>query len=218
MAADFKSVPEFALLTAIAIGLAGASPAVRVFSEETLLYRREAEAGHSRIAYFLAKVLAVIPRMALACLHLTTFLILLAVPGGLSWGIAFVANLVYFWAIYGLAAVVSMVARREDAPLFATILSLVVGILSGASPSLATVRGWHVEGLWRASPGTWFAELYFGQMVAPFSYLYQVGLAAEATGFELDRLWLNVAVVFGIGLAYRVVAFAGLFVGHRLRI
>ncbi|KAK7931561.1 hypothetical protein PG985_002273 [Apiospora marii] len=218
VAADFKSVPEFALLTAIAIGLAGASPAVRVFSEETLLYRREAEAGHSRFAYFFAKVVAVVPRMTIACLHLTTFLILMAVPGGLSWGVAFIANLAYFWAIYGLAAVVSMVARREDAPLFATILSLIVGILSGAAPSLATVRGWHIEGLWRASPGTWFAEIYFGQMVYPFSYLYQVDLAAQATGFQLDRLWLNVVVVFCIGLLYRVIAFAGLFVGHRLRI
>ncbi|KAK8014377.1 hypothetical protein PG990_007673 [Apiospora arundinis] len=218
VAADFKSVPEFALLTAIAIGLSGASPAVRVFSEETLLYRREAEAGHSRLAYFLAKVAAVIPRMALACLHLTTFLILLAVPGGLSYGVAFIANLVYFWAIYGLAACVSMVARREDAPLFATILSLVVGILSGAAPSLAQVRDWKVEGLWRASPGTWFAELYFGQMVYPFSYLYQVDLAAQATGFHLDRLWLNVLVIFCIGLLYRVIAFVGLFVSHRLRI
>ncbi|KAK8069856.1 ABC transporter G family member 24 [Apiospora phragmitis] len=218
VAADFKSVPEFALLTAIAIGLSGASPAVRVFSEETLLYRREAEAGHSRTAYFLAKVAAVIPRMALACLHLTTFLILLAVPGGLSWGIAFVANLVYFWAIYGLAACVSMAARREDAPLFATILSLVVGILSGAAPSLAQARDWGVEWLWRASPGSWFAELYFGQMVSPFAYLYQVDLAAHATGFRLDRLWLNVLVVFCIGLLYRVVAFAGLVAGHRLRL
>ncbi|KAK8054020.1 ABC transporter (ATP-binding-cassette) [Apiospora saccharicola] len=218
VAADFQSAPEFALLTAIAIGLAGASPAVRVFSEETLLYRREAEAGHSRFAYFVAKVAAVIPRMTIACLHLTTFLILMAVPGGLSWPVAFIANLAYFWAIYGLAAVVSMVARREDAPLFATILSLVVGILSGAAPSLATARGWHIEGLWRASPGTWFAELYFGQMVYPFAYLYQVDTAAQVTGFELDRLWLNVAVVFGIGLLYRVIAFVGLFVGHRLRV
>lgn len=218
MAADFKSVPEFALLTAIAIGLSAASPAVRVFSEETLLYRREAEAGHSRLAYFLAKVAAVIPRMVLACLHLTTFLILLAVPGGLSYGIAFIANLVYFWAIYGLAACISMVARREDAPLFATILSLVVGILSGAAPSLAQVRDWGIEGLWRASPGTWFAELYFGQMVHPFSYLYQTDLAAQATGFHLDRLWLNVLIMFCIGLLYRIIAYAGMLVGHRLRV
>ncbi|KAK8085368.1 hypothetical protein PG997_006639 [Apiospora hydei] len=218
IAADFQAAPEFSLLTAIAIGLSAASPAVRVFSEEMLLYRREAEAGHSRLAYYLAKIAAVIPRMALSCLHLTTFLIVLAHPGGLSWGTAFITNLAYIWAIYGLAAVVSMVARREDAPLFATILSLVVGILSGAAPSLAQVRDWGVVGLWRASPGTWFAELYFGQMVAPFAYLYQVDLASQATGFGLNRLWLNVLVIFCIGLLYRVIAFIGLVVGHRLRI
>jgi ABC-type multidrug transport system ATPase subunit len=106
IAADFKSVPELALLTAIAIGLVSGAPGVKVFSEEMLLYRREAEAGHSRIAYFLAKNLSVLPRMVFACLHFSTLILVLAAPV-IPWGIAFLTNLVYFYCIYGLASVIS---------------------------------------------------------------------------------------------------------------
>lgn len=106
IATDYMSVPELALLIVIAIGLVSAAPGVKVFSEETLLYRREAEAGHSRIAYFLAKNLSVLPRMAFACLHFSTLIFVLSTPI-IPWGIAFTTNFVYFYCIYGLASVMS---------------------------------------------------------------------------------------------------------------
>ncbi|KAF5690371.1 ABC transporter [Fusarium denticulatum] len=215
-AIDFFSAPQFALLIAIAIGLVAGAPGVKLFSEETLLYRREAEAGHSRLAYFLAKVISVFPRMALGCMHFTVPLFLLSVPI-IDWGLAFLTNLLYFYCIYGLASIVSMVVRREDAPLFATMIALITGILSGSAPPLASVKDWHMEWLWRASPATWLAELYFGQLVAPFAYLFQVDIAAEATGYHLDRKWLNIGVLVAIGTAYRLIAFAGMVLGHRLR-
>ncbi|KAF4497285.1 ABC transporter (ATP-binding-cassette) [Fusarium agapanthi] len=215
-AIDFFYAPQFTLLIAIAIGLVAGAPGVKLFSEETLLYRREAEAGHFRLAYFLAKVISVFPRMALGCMHFTVPLFLLSVPI-IDWGLAFLTNLLYFYCIYGLASIVSMVVRREDAPLFATMIALITGILSGSAPPLASVKDWHMEWLWRASPATWLAELYFGQLVAPFAYLFQVDIAAEATGYHLDRKWLNINVLVGIGTAYRLIAFAGMVLGHRLR-
>ncbi|KAI1772309.1 hypothetical protein F4818DRAFT_182589 [Hypoxylon cercidicola] len=217
LATDTRSVPELALLTAIAIGLVSAAPGVRVFSEEMLLYRREAEAGHSRIAYFLAKNMCVFPRLVFGCMHFTTLILLLSVPI-IPWGTAFFANLVYFYSIYGLASCVSMVVRREDAPLFATMIALIVGILSGAAPPLASVKEWHMEWLWRASPGTWLAELYFGQLVEPFRYLYNVDLTAKAVGYHLDWHYRNILFLFVIGTVYRVLAYIGLLAGNRMRL
>ncbi|KAI1363422.1 hypothetical protein F5Y08DRAFT_309687 [Xylaria arbuscula] len=216
VATDIQSVPELALLTVIAIGLVSGAPGVKVFSEEMLLYRREAEAGHSRIAYFLAKNLSVFPRMAFACLHFTTLILVLAVPI-IPWGNAFLTNFVYFYCIYGLASVMSMIVKREDAPLFATMISLIVGILSGAAPPLSKVKEWHLEWLWRASPGTWLAEVYFGQMIEPFRYLYDVDLAARIAGFRLHELWTNILVLLLIGTIYRIVAYIGLVFGVRWR-
>lgn len=216
IATDFVSAPQLALLIAIAIGLVSGAPGVKTFSEELQLHKREAEAGHSRIAYFIAKNLSVFPRMLLGCLHFTTPLMLLATPI-IPWGIAFLANVFYFYCIYGLASCISMVVRREDAPLLATMISLIVGILSGSAPPLSSAKKWHLEWLWRASPGTWLAELYFGQLVEPLRYLYSVDLAAKATGFHLNFLWRNMAILVGIGTIYRVVAYVGLVFGHRLR-
>ncbi|KAK6087714.1 hypothetical protein SCUP234_01353 [Seiridium cupressi] len=217
VATDYRSTPETALLIAIAIGLVSAAPGVKVFSEEMLMHRREAEAGHSRLAYFTAKTISVLPRMLLGCLHFSTWVLLLAAPI-IPWGTAFLVNLLYFYCIYGLASFLSMIMRREDAPLFATMISLIVGVLCGAAPPLAKVQTWHLEWLWRASPGVWLAEVYFGQMVAPFEYLYNVQRATQATGFHLDWLRLNLAVLFGIGSFYRLLAFIGLFAGKRIRL
>lgn len=80
------------------------------------------------------------------------------------------------------------------------------------------VKRWGVEWLWRASPGTWLAELYFGQLVAPFGYLYDVELASQITGFKLYWTWRNVIILFAIGTIYRVIAFIGLIYGNRVRL
>ncbi|KAJ3938149.1 uncharacterized protein N0V96_011836 [Colletotrichum fioriniae] len=215
-AVDFKSAPELALLVSIAVGLVSGAPGVKTFSEELLVHRREAEAGHNRLAYFLAKVVSVLPRMLLGCLHFTTFLFILTVPV-INWGLAFLTNFFYFYCIYGLASIISMLVRREDAPLFATMISLIVAILSGAAPPLAKVKEWHLEWLWRASPGVWLAEIYFGQLVSPFGYLYDVDSAAAATGFHLNWLWRNMGVLVGIGTIYRVIAFLAMVFGQSRR-
>ncbi|KXJ88854.1 hypothetical protein Micbo1qcDRAFT_166302 [Microdochium bolleyi] len=217
IAMDFKSVPELSLLIAIAIGLISGAPGVKVFSEELLLHRRESEAGHSRISYFLAKTIGVLPRMWLACFHFTVPLFLLATPI-INWATAFLANLLYFYCIYGLASLISMLIRREDAPLIATMVTLIVGILSGNAPPLSSVKQWNMEWLWRSSPGVWLAEIYFGQMISPFAYLYKIQIASQATGFHLDWLWRNMLILGGIGTVYRILAFVGLFAGKRMRV
>lgn len=217
IAINYHDVPEMALLTAIGIGLIAGSPGVKVFSEETLVQRREAEAGHSQVAYFFAKNLSAVPRMLLGCMHFTIPLLFLS-STIMPWALAFAANLLYFYSIYGLASVVSMVAKREDAPLFATMLSLITGILSGAAPPLRKVRQWHMAWLWRASPGVWIAELYFGQMVGPLRPIYNVDMAAMASGFELHWMVIDLAALVAIGTVYRVIAFVGLYFGKRLRI
>ncbi|KUI57529.1 hypothetical protein VP1G_04850 [Cytospora mali] len=216
-AVDISSAPQLSLLTGVAIGLISSAPGVRMFSEEMLLHRREAEAGHSRLAYFMAKVICVFPRMLIACMHFTTLLLLLASPV-IPWSLAFVANLAYFWCIYGMASMISMVAKREDAPLLATMASLILAILCGAAPSLTQVAKWHLLWLWRMSPGVWLNELYFGELVRPFAYLYQTDLAAKATGFALNWTWRNFGVLLGIGVIYRLIAYVGLFLGMKLRI
>lgn len=217
-AVDMTSALQLSLLLGVALGLISAAPGVRVFSEEILVQRREAEAGHSRPAYFVAKVLSALPRTVAAAAHFTTLVLLLArLP--LPWGVALAAHVAYAWCAHGAAAVVAATTRREDAPLVAvTVVGLLLGVLCGAAPTLAQVGRWRLAWLWRAGPAVWLTELYFGELVRPRGVLYRTELAAGATGLGLDATARNLGVLVALGVAYRVVAYAGLVWGTRLRV
>lgn len=143
-AVDYASTPQIGLLGAMAIGLAASAPGFWVFGEEKLMYWRETASGHSRSAYYVGKLLSTILRIALSSWHFTVFLGVLATPL-ISFQEMYAANLMYFWCIYGLASVVSMVVKREDGPLLAVLASLVIGVLGGVAPPLSKVHKWHME-------------------------------------------------------------------------
>ena len=212
--ADYSSVPEMSLLIGLACGIIASTPGVKIFGEEKQIYAREASSGHNRFAYYIGKVLSTLPRMVLSNLHFTTVFMYLSTPR-MSWGAAFIANLLYFYCVYGLSSCVSMVTRREDGPLIATMTSLVVGIISGVRPSLHTVGGWHMTWLWRASPGTWLSEAYFTENVTPYRYLYQIDQAAAGTGYKLGQYSLDLAMLFVLGTMYRVIALGALRLFNR---
>jgi len=215
---DYASVPIMALLVGVAIGLIAAAPGVKIFGEEKLVYWREAAAGHNRFAYYVGKVGSTLPRMVLSCFHFTTLFLLLSTPR-IGWIEAFAANFLYFWCIYGLASCISMITRREDGPLLAVMLSLIVAVLSGMSPSLTKVKQWHMAWLWRSSPGTWLGEAYFTENVSPLAYLYQIQMATKIMGYHLGRFGTDLAMLFALGCVYRVLAFVGLrfMYGYRQR-
>ena len=215
-ATDYKSVPMMSLLVCISVGLIASAPGVRVFGEEHLMFLREAASGHDRLAYYLAKVFSTIPRIVLGCFHFTTLFVLLATPI-MGYGPAFAANLMYFFCIYGLASIVSMIVGQAEGPLFSVMASLIVGVLSGAAPPLNNVYKWHVGWLWRSSPGVWLAEIYFGKNVSPLAYLYDVRNASQRTGYSLDSFGTDLLALLLIGVIYRVVAFGGLMLNSRLR-
>ncbi|KAI4217923.1 MAG: hypothetical protein LQ349_008953, partial [Xanthoria aureola] len=206
---DYNSVPLMAVLVGIAIGLVASSPGVKIFGEEKLVYAREAASGHNRLAYYLGKVLSTFPRMLVANLHFTALFLLLATPR-IGWPAAFAVNLLYFYAIYGLASILSMLCKREDGPLLAVMASLIVGILNGMSPNLSQVAEWHLAWFWRALPGTWLAEAYFDRNVGGLKYLYAVGHATEGTGYRVGLFGWDCAVLAVIGTVYRVLAFAAM--------
>lgn len=189
-AVNYSSAPQLGLLGAMAIGLAASAPAVKVFGEEKLIFNREASSGHSMSAYYIGKMVSVLPRLFIANLHFSVFMGILATPI-MSWFDMFVANLLYFFCVYGLASCIGMVVKREDGPLLAVMASLIIGILGGVAPPLSKIKEWNIEVLWRMSPGVWFTESYFSQCLLPLDYLYMLDLAKEVTGFNLGRYTLD---------------------------
>ena len=187
---NYTSAPQLGLLGAMAIGLAASAPAVKVFGEEKLIFNREASSGHSMSAYYVGKMVSVLPRLFIASLHFSVFMGILATPL-MSWVEMFIANLLYFFCVYGLASCVGMLVKREDGPLLAVMCSLIIGILGGVAPPLSKIKEWNIEFLWRMSPGVWFTEAYFSQCLLPLDYLYELELAEQVTGFTLGKYSLD---------------------------
>ncbi|KAK6000165.1 hypothetical protein QM012_004153 [Aureobasidium pullulans] len=215
-AVDYKSAPQLGLLSAMAIGLASSAPGVWVFGEEVLMFQRESASGHSKSAYYIGKVLSTLPRTTLAALHYTVMITILATPL-ISFRDMYAANLLYFYAIYGLSSVVSMLVKREDGPLLAVLLSLILGVLGGVAPPLSQVKEWHMEWFWRLSPGVWFTEAYWTKMVSPRAYLWDVELATQTIGFTLGGFGKDLALIFVIGTVYRVLAYVLLILFRKRR-
>ncbi|KAF1996579.1 hypothetical protein P154DRAFT_579828 [Amniculicola lignicola CBS 123094] len=205
-AVDYASISQVGLLGGMAIGLAASAPAVKVFGEEKLIYARERSSGHSSSAYYVGKMLSVLPRICLSSLHFSVFMGILATPL-MGFHQMFAANLLYFFAVYGLASCIGMVVKREDGPLLAVMASLIIGVLGGVAPPLSKVKMWHLEGLWRMSPGVWFTEVYVSQNVLPLEYLYLLDVASEQMGFTFGQYSLDMLMIFAIGSTYRVLAY-----------
>ncbi|KAF2194822.1 ABC transporter-like protein [Zopfia rhizophila CBS 207.26] len=215
-AVDYQSVPQVGLLGGMAIGLAASAPAVKVFGEEKLIFNREAASGHSMSAYYVGKMVSVFPRICLSSLHFSVFMGILATPL-MSFSQMFAANMLYFFCVYGLASCVGMLVKREDGPLLAVMASLIIGVLGGVAPPLSKVKAWHLEGLWRLSPGVWFTEAYVSQNLLPLDYLYMLDMASRGMGFTLGHYPLDMWILFIIGSIYRIIAFVLLVTVHRKR-
>ncbi|KAJ2989357.1 hypothetical protein NUW58_g3506 [Xylaria curta] len=208
-ALNYTTVPQIGLLASLAIGLAAAAPGVKTFGEEKQLYWRETSAGHSRSAYFLGKIFSTIPRLVISALHFTTFYCILATPLMPFWRM-YLTNLMYFYCIYGLASAVSTAVRRENGPLLAMIVSLIIGVFGGYGPPLYNVREWHLEWLWRICPGIWLTEAYFNQHLIPLGHLYDLDAAAIWTGYIRSRFGVDIVLLLVIGTVYRAATFIGL--------
>ncbi|CAD6506021.1 BgTH12-06953 [Blumeria graminis f. sp. triticale] len=208
-AVTYSLVPQIGLFCCLSISLAAAAPGVKIFGEEKQIYWREASAGHSRSAYYVGKVISTLPRISISAIHYTAFFYILATPLMNFWR-AYVVNLMYFYCIYGLASITSMLVRREDGPLMAMIVSLIISVFSGYGPPLSSVEMWHMSWFWRSCPGVWYTEALYDQNLRPLEYLYDIRAAELSTRFVRGRFGVDVILLAIIGSIYRVFAYFGL--------
>ncbi|KAI8612755.1 hypothetical protein BC830DRAFT_1220204 [Chytriomyces sp. MP71] len=187
----------YGMLVGIVIALASAPAAVKVFSEETAVYLREAEAGHNSAAYFVGKNLGSIYRIVLASAHFVGLYVYLAQP---PIGIGYQYALVFlnFFGVYGLGMILSMMVRRENAPLIAVTVSMISEVLCGFGPSIpdATTSGYMERG---------GSIRFVGRPYGDTIDLMDVG---DTWGYEFGHTTRNMLIMVALGFAYRVVAFA----------
>ena len=193
-------VPQMALLVGLALGSAAVPQGVAVFGGERPAYWREFAAGHGRLAYFLGKNLALVPRHVFCALHFAGAYCAVAAPVQGA-GFLFALALLDAWACYGLAMAVSMCVAPVSAP--------IVGIVAMI---LACIGGGYVERVplaaRYASYHFWASEAYYDAALAPAARVYDVALSTARWRYTLGRAGADLGLVFVLGLAYRAAAFA----------
>jgi len=141
-------LPSLGMYVSLAIGMSGSPAGVMTFNEERQVYFREASSGHNRLAYFLAKNLAALPRIAADGLHFCALFVVFAHPFTSFQQLYLIVSLQYL-AVYGLAAMTGMVVPRENAALLAVIVAMIAGVLSGFGPTLHQLDSWNLGWLVR---------------------------------------------------------------------
>eukprot|EP01119_Soliformovum_irregulare_P019516 TRINITY_DN6197_c1_g1_i1.p1 TRINITY_DN6197_c1_g1~~TRINITY_DN6197_c1_g1_i1.p1 ORF type:complete len:781 (+),score=218.38 TRINITY_DN6197_c1_g1_i1:3-2345(+) len=205
-------LPMFGLIVGIAVGLSGAPAGVKTFGEEKPLHWREYAAGHSRVAYYLGKVICTVYRFAITSLHFSALYYILATPG-IEFGRLYVIVFMLFFNVYALASFVSLCVKREDASLLAVVICLIVAVLNGFGPSIKSADSWGIGFLWQMSYGRWATEALYNEETQLFRHIYQVeNLSAPAWGYSLDRFGFDIGMMFVSGMVYRILAFVALYV------
>ncbi len=192
-------IPLKGLFINLAIGLAASAAGVRTFGDERVIYFRETASGHSPSAYYLGVSLSVLYRIFIMALHFAVLFYVVGMPMASLGHIYAICFGVYF-AVYGLGAIISMIFKREDAPLTAVIATLVAAIMSGFINVFPL-------GLKAVSYAFWSGEAFYSGEVKPFSNIYDLSVAKDVWDYDLERFDGDIVAVVFYGVAYRMIAY-----------
>lgn len=189
-------VPLYCVMQSLSIALIGSAGGARLLSEESLVFYREFNAGHSVIAYFIGKNIMAIYRIVLLALHYSAFLQLLAIPLT-PFNNTFVIIFGYYAGVYGIAMLVSLSVRKENAPLVAIMSALLMSVFTGMGPN---VKGtWaHILSLFYSR---WLAEAQYDQEVSPFNRIYRTDTSADLFGYTMNRFSYDIGKGMEISFA-----------------
>lgn len=200
-------IPQKALYIAMAVGIAAASAGVKAFGEDTVIFWRESSAGHNRVAYFLGQSLSMLPRILLGGLHFSALFHVLS-KSSIAFGEMYLNITLTFYAVYGLASIVSMVVPRKDAPLLSAVICVIAAVLNGYVRSLPV-------GVDYISYAYWSHDALFTGSTRLFTHVYAISVNAGLFHLKLNRISMDFGMMFVIGTIYRIISLILLLVLNR---
>ena len=105
-----------------------------------------------------------------------------------------------FWAVYGLAAVVSVTIPIDTASLVAVVIALIAPVFGGY---VRNIPGW----MKKATYAWWSNEAFFTFATAPYGHLFYVDKTAHVWSYELHHTARDLGVAVLVGVIYRALAF-----------
>mmetsp|Transcript_14620 Transcript_14620/g.43925 ORF Transcript_14620/g.43925 Transcript_14620/m.43925 type:complete len:456 (-) Transcript_14620:85-1452(-) len=200
------TIPQSAMFVGMSVGLAAGPPGVNTFGRELVIYWREAAVGHSPLAYYIGKSWSMLYRILLCALHFTA-LYLIQCEQVVSSAELFLIALGIFWAVYGMASIVSAIIPIETASLVAVVVALIAPVFGGY------VR--NIPELLKKSTYAWWANEAFFTYATDDFQIYMVDKTAGVFYYTLDQTTRDLVMVFAIGLIYRFITYFLLVGLHR---
>jgi len=207
-----------ASLTMMAIGMTGVTAALRVFGNEQIVYWREASAGMSTSAYFLAKNFTHIFFIVLSpLLYLAPFLTFVSARASL---------LEYYWVCVlcqftttGLGYLISTVAPPGLSQLAGVVVVLVFAMFGGSRPTLVEIK--EMFPLLRVMPYLsyirWAQEAMYLTEIEKWNAVEGVDInpSLQLFDYHLDDYYLCMLVTAAFGVGFRILALIAMSVMNR---
>lgn len=208
-------IPQVGLILAMGVVIASGPAGTNVFGNELPNFYRESSSGNNKAAYYLAKTISSIPRLALSALHMASIWHTLATPGT-SIGVIYGILSLQFFGMYGISSIISFLIRREYQAVIATLVGFVPASFSGNSPNLADLinEGFGFALDW--SYTRWANEAFYSSETSFFLNIYKVHeVSIPIVGYTLDRIPWDFMMMLLIGIILRLLAFFALIAINR---
>ena len=215
-------------MLALAVGFTVALATMRVFGPNMVVFWREAAPGVGmgipKGAYFVAKTIVELPRLALLVLALLSTFYPMASPRcpfALYFAIFYGAAV----AVSGWATLLSIAQDPKSAQLSAVVVVVVFAMFCGVAPRLPQLAqmGGYAVAMARLSFGRWFIECLYVEETVRMSDAWRmpptfydspskesVLLGLQSMGYVERSTLYNVLIMIIMGIVLRLVAFIAL--------
>ncbi|CUG89279.1 ABC transporter, putative [Bodo saltans] len=209
---------SIASLTCMAVGMTGVTAALRVFGNEQIVYWREASAGMSTTAYFLAKNLTHLLFIFISpMMYLAPFRTFVATRASI---LAYYRVLVLIqFATTGLGYLISIVVPGALAQLGGVVAVLVFAMFGGSRPTLVEIKQMFVllQAMPYASYIRWGQEALYLEEITMWNDIQGVNINPSLALFDyhLDDYKHCMMLTFVFGVFFRVLALVGMHALNR---
>jgi len=203
------------IFIAIGVLFSGISVGSGTFGNERVVFWRDTSAGQPTISYYIAKVVADVPRIITAAIMFTSSFILLFQYYSSFWKIYVIVLALYFCA-FSMGYFLSVICSRKIVALASTVFSLAWAlVLSGIIPNLSDLDNSAIlkkaKFLWSFSAPRWAIEMFWIQEVT--SRKFEIDYLPHT--YKLDTWPVGFLYIFWITLGWNVLAYLGMKLLHR---
>jgi ABC-type multidrug transport system ATPase subunit len=211
-------IAEVGVFMSLGVLFSGISVGAATFGNEKVVFWRDTAAGMQSIPYYLAKVVADLPRCLVAALCFSLSFIVFF-PYRSSYVFIYSIIMLLYFVAFAMGYFISMIVKKETVGLVGTAFALAWAIvLSGVIPDLHDVNTDdtydYIRWLWKISAPRYAIEALFIKEVGvrPFQEIHEDQLPHD---YDLNNYGRSLLMLVLIAIAWNFIAFLFMKLTHR---